>query len=191
MTGMRAALDITHATTKAHSIGSNHTFMMSALIAEYDAIARTGALVEIEGAQIHPRRTAHLLINMKLGRNALMPYGIMGIIDTALYSLIAYIDSIATFFGNIGLIGYLTKLTTIATHLRLSGCSGLKGILVVYIGLRMIGKASRIGLRPRVMTATDFAIAQRCIVIDNHFLALPVTLTRGENYGASLLEHRY
>ena len=53
----------------------------------------------------------------------------------------------------------------------------------------MIGETHGVGSFPEMCT-TDLMVAQWRVVVDNHLMALPVALARGEHDGASALEHR-
>ena len=57
--------------------------MVAAVVGQHDTVAGTGACIEVEGAKIDPGGTTHLLVDAILGRDALMPDGIVGIVDAA------------------------------------------------------------------------------------------------------------
>ena len=75
------AFDVAHAASKAYGIGRHHAVMV-AQVADGDAVEGIIALVEVERAEVYPRRTAHLLVDVELGTLALMPNGIQGVVNT-------------------------------------------------------------------------------------------------------------
>ena len=93
-TGGKASADVTHATAETDCISCDDA-MMTALVAQYHPVIVAATLVEFEGAQVHPGRTAHLLVHAELRGNTLMPHGIVRIVNASLNSLIADIDGIS------------------------------------------------------------------------------------------------
>ncbi len=77
---------------------------MVALIGDSDTVELAVSLIKIEGAQIDPCTTAHLLVDMENGALALVPYGIFGIVDAAVHGLVTHIDGITSLGWEIGLI---------------------------------------------------------------------------------------
>ena len=166
--------------------------MMTALVGQDHTIEGVTALVEAERAQINPCRAAHLLIDAELCLLSLMPHGVVGVVDAARHSLIAHIDGVVSFFGNRGLIGNLIVVRATAGCLRHTGCACYEGILTVYIRPIMKGKAGLWRLLPRLAVAGLDVVHQVLVVIvvDNHLMALPVTLSWCEDNGTGILEHR-
>ena len=184
-----ASLNVTHTTSEAYSIGSDNTLMMAAVVGEYYTVSTVRTGIEIEGAEIDPCGTTHLLIDTELGRNALMPDDVVGIVDAAPDGLVAHIDGIAPCLWDGGLPGDGALLSAFSSNLSPTGCSCTEWILVVKIGTSMIGETHGVGSLPEMCT-TDLMVAQWRVVVDNHLMALPIALARCEHDGASALKHR-
>ena len=118
-----ATLDVTHTTTETDGIGSDNTLMVTTLIGQDHTVAGTGARIEVESAEIDPGGAAHLLIDVILCGDALMPDGVVGIVDAAFERLVADIDGIASCLRDCGLPGDTTHLAPLASDVCLAGRS--------------------------------------------------------------------
>ena len=127
--------------------------MVAAVVGQYDTVAGTRACIEVEGAEIDPGGTTHLLIDAIFGGDALMPDGIVGIVDAAFDSLVTDVDRIASCLRDRWLPGDTTHLTPFASDFSLAGCSCPEGVLVVEIRTAMEGESHRVALAPKVGTA--------------------------------------
>ena len=187
--GGSIALDIAHATSKADGIGCYYSFLV-ALVRERHAVELTVAFVEVEGSQVHPRASTHLLVDTELRTFTFMPYGVEGIRHTVLQRLVADIDSIVPCLREAGLVGCqrVARLAAGGLHHACRTCG--ERILAVGIGTCMIGKARQRGRLPLVAFRNLYIIVLGAIVVDNDFLLLPVALTGCEDDGSRLFQHR-
>ena len=128
-----ATFYISHAASEAYGVGSNHTAVVAALVAKRHAVPLVAAFVKVERAEIDPCRTAHLLVDAELRLFALVPYGVVGIVNAALNGLVADIDGILACLGNGGLVGNGAVLRLVGCRLSHTGRAGLEGVLTVNI----------------------------------------------------------
>ena len=185
---LTASLDIAHTAAKSHGISSHNAWLV-AEIGENDAVLLAATCIEIKGSQIYPGRTAHLLIDMKLCGNTLMPYSIACIVDTSLDGLIAYINSIASCFWYRRLIDNVTQMVSVFRCLNHAGGACLEWILMVDVVARMHTESGHRCWLPGMMdTLLCIADGQR-VIIDDDLMLLPVALTWCKHIGAGILQH--
>ena len=134
-----------------------------------------------------------MLVDVELGGDTLMPYGIMSIVDATGYGLITDIDGITACLGNGGQIGGDTFVMTVLDRLYLAHGTGQERILSVEIETVVESEACGVGFLP-IVCAMRFLINTSvtfgCVVIDNHLTALPVALTGCEHNGTGTFQHR-
>ena len=135
-----APADVTHATTEAYGISGNDAITL-AEIAECDAVLGIGPCIEVECSQIYPSGTTHLLIHMELSGDALVPYGVTGIVDAARYCLVTDIDGITACLRDGWEIGGMTFVMMILYRLNLANRTSLERILTIYIHAFVDGEA--------------------------------------------------
>ena len=95
-------IDVTHTAAKTYGIGCYHTVVVATQVAERYAVACALTLVEIKSAQVNPCFLAHRLVHTELGGDALVPYGIVGIVDALIGGVIAHINGVITALGDGG-----------------------------------------------------------------------------------------
>ena len=188
-----AATDVTHTPSETYRIGCDDARLL-AQVRENDAVLFIVTRIEIKRAEIDPSGTAHLLIDVKLCGDALMPDRITGIVDAARNRLITDIDGITASFGDSRTIDGGTLLALIADSRDLTGRTCREGILVILVDTSMELKSDGVARGPthsHVRLEIDALSGSRRIIIDDHLMSLPIALTRCEDDGTSLFEHRY
>ena len=182
------ALYVAHAAAEADGIGGHHS-VVGALVGYGDAVELAVARVEVEGAKIDPRRTAHLLVDMELGALAAVPDGVENIVDAVGKRGIADVDGVAASLLKVGLVGgqRVSRLGTGGLdHAR---CAGNERVLAIGVGAAMEHKTGNGGRLPLRLRGDLDVVANGTVVVDDDFLLLPVALTGSEDVGSGILEH--
>ena len=138
--GRYPTADIAHTTTKTYGIGCDNS-VGTTQIAKHDAVVLVFASLEFKSAQIDPSRTTHLLVDTEFCWDALMPDGVVSIINAAFDRLVADIDCIAARFWDIWQIGSQTLVALIADCLDFLGRTRQKWIFLIDIRPRMEGES--------------------------------------------------
>ena len=159
-TEFSATLDVAHATSEAYGIGCHNT-RLAAEVGEHHAVLLVAAFVKVEGAEIHPGRATHLLIDVELGGYTLMPHRVTGIIDTAFNSLITDIDGIASCLGDGRLVGDEALASGLCRCRCHTDGTCLEGILMIHVVTLMQGEAGLWGILP-LACLFHIACGHRC-----------------------------
>ena len=174
--GPAAPRDVAHAAAESHGIGGHHA-MGLAVVAHYHHVVAAAALVELEGAEIHPGAAAHALVDLEHGLAALVPHRVLGIVNRLGKGLVTHVHGVAARLGDVGLIDYLAQALA-RRALCHAGSAGAEGVLAIVVVAAVPGKAARGTVAPGVL-AVAFGVAQAAVgvvVIHNHLVALPVAL---------------
>ena len=120
-----------------------------------------------------------------------MPYGIVGVVYAALYSLVTHVHGIVTCFWYRGLIGDTAQVLVTLFRLCHTGRTSPERILLIHIDTWVESKALQVCLLPSVTADFLLITALRRVVVYDHLVALPVSLSGHEHDGPSLLQHGY
>ena len=186
-----APQDVAHAATKTYGITGHHSSFGS-LIGYNHTVECIAALVKVECAQVDPCSSAHALVDGKLGCFSLVVDDVFRIGHTLGQTLVAYVDSILACFGQVGLIAYLAMVFLLGGFCLPYSSVG-KGILIVFIKSSSGCETYGITVFP-FFTIDGLNIIRAfegIIVVDDHFMLLPVTLTWSEDNGSGILQHGY
>ena len=129
---------------------------------------------------------------MKFRLFTLVPDSIVGVVDAALYRLVADIDGVASCLGYRGLVAHHAVFRFAGCRLGPSGGAGLKRILTVLVVAVVHCESWDARVLPR-LAKTCFVVANQVVVIvvvDNHLMALPVTFTRRKDNSSGPFKHR-
>ena len=91
-----------------------------------------------------------MLVDAELSRDALVPYGIMGVVDAALNGLVTHVDGIVACLRNIGIPTDSALCIGVADGAGLAGCTSLEGILLLLVAAFVEGEAWLFGGIPVV-----------------------------------------
>ena len=105
-TRLASAYDISHTSAKTYRIRCHHTFIFRN-VAYDDHVPLTAPRIKIEGAKVHPCAATHLLVYVERGCLSFVVYGVVGIINATLHSLVAHVNGITTTFLYVWLIAYV------------------------------------------------------------------------------------
>ena len=119
-----------------------------------------------------------------------MPYSISGIVGTAFYGLIAYIDSISPSLGDIRLVAYRALVVMVLGGLDDSCRSCLEGVLVVDIVPLMESESGKWGELPVLVDGMFCISCGYGVVVYDHLILLPVALTGSKHHSSCLFQHR-
>ena len=107
-TDLSSSNNVSHTATEANSICGNKTSAL-AVVSQYYTVIDIATFVECKRAEIYPSTTSHLLIYVETSFLSFMKNNIFSVVYALLYSLVAYINSIVSVFGDNRLIGNMTK----------------------------------------------------------------------------------
>ena len=148
-THLSVARDVSHSSANAHAVGRDGAVAIAEVV-EHDTVTVVAALVELKRAEVNPCGAAHLLVDAELGRDALVPHRVMGIVDTALNGLVAHIDGIAACLWDVGIPGDGALGVGVVDGACLSGRTRLEGVLFLLVAALVEGKAGLAGGIPVV-----------------------------------------
>ena len=184
-----AADDVAHAAAETDGICRDDALVV-ALVGEDDAVVVAFAFGEVEGAEVDPCASAHLLVDAELCGDAAVLDGIVGVRDAAGHGLVGDVDCVVV------LDEHFRYPDDFACRAFVRGgfcdaerafAEGVVSVLVAFIGVCEAYAA----VLP-VVGADAFLVAaavQDGIVVDDDFLLLPVAFPRGEDDGSGVLEH--
>ena len=89
------------ATTEANGIGTYHTRVLALVGKDYHLVVAL-ALLELEGAQVYPRATTHLLVDLDACGASCVHHDILSIGHARRVGLIGYIYGIVPALGDVG-----------------------------------------------------------------------------------------
>ena len=191
--GLSSAKDVSHTPAETDGIGTDHSVLL-ALVAEYYHAVIVVSAVELEGTQIDPGAAPDLLVDLEFRDTSFMEHQVFGIGYALRKGLVTDVYGIASGLRNVG-NPFGKGFLRFRQRADEAGGSVGKRIVVLGIGLVFLGKSRELAFLPAVFPlVVDFQVTASAgagIVVHDYLVALPVALTRGEDDGSGIFEHRY
>ena len=186
------AADESAAATKADGVGRNDAAIV-ALVGQDDAVFARTACIKLESAEINPRASAHLLVDVEQRTPAFVVNNIMGIAHTVGAAYVRHVNGITTGMGEVGLPRSRGKTRAPRCDGNFARCAETEGVFAVdqWRGGACEGRICRrcpgvFGIDRLNIPASTFGP----VVVHYRLAVLNVALAGSIYDGAGLFEHR-